>query len=268
MAWFRRGKKSEDVTSATSETPGTSSDAEGARSTGPASSTGPSSDAVDLASDAVDLTSTTGAPGTDETAPARAALDVGPYDAANAPDTEGYLRLGSIWVPAVEGLMLTFEMDQSQSQVTAVQVVLGDSSLQLQAFAAPKSSGLWSEIRGEIAEGLTAQGGEAVEEEGDYGTELLVSTGGTRMRFLGVDGPRWFLRGVLSGRAAEDRTAAAGLRAVFAHVVVDRGGEPMGPRELLTLRLPDDEEQPAEEPGRSAADLDPFTRGPEITEIR
>lgn len=42
----------------------------------------------------------------------------------------------------------------------------------------------------------------------------------------------------------------------------------MGPRELLTLRLPDDEEQPAEEPGRSAADLDPFTRGPEITEIR
>jgi hypothetical protein len=50
-------------------------------------------------------------------------------------------------------------------------------------------------------------------------------------------------------------------------VVVVRGGEAMAPRELLPLRLPDAAAAPAPEPeGRPP--LDPFERGPEITEIR
>ncbi|GAB49433.1 DUF3710 domain-containing protein [Mobilicoccus pelagius] len=247
MAWFRRGRKNDDTQA---------SEPSGAEVVDARAGDAPVADAPD------------------EMAPIDHAVDAedvgrGPYDAADVTDPEGYVRLGAVWIPAFEGLMLTFEMDQTQSQVAAVQVVLGDSTLQLQAFAAPKSSGIWDEIRTEIAEGIAGRGGTATEEQGDFGTELVVSANGTLMRFLGCDGPRWFLRGVLSGRAAQDPSAAAPLRTVFAHVVVDRGHEPMGPRELLALRLPDDGvEAPSEADARSADDLDPFTRGPEITEIR
>jgi hypothetical protein len=51
-------------------------------------------------------------------------------------------------------------------------------------------------------------------------------------------------------------------------VVVVRGSEAMAPRELLPLRLPTADLAP--DPGQEQArpPLDPFTRGPEITEIR
>lgn len=201
---------------------------------------------------------------TPESDPAR-----GPWDVSAVTDRDGYLQLGSLWVPALEGLMFTFEMDQSQSQVTAVQVVRGDSTMQVQAFAAPRSSGLWDEIRAEIAGGVRERGATVTEQEGDLGTELFVEVDGSAMRFIGVDGPRWFLRGVLSGAAAADEQAAAPLREVFERIVVDRGQEPMGPRELLSLALPAETGSAGDEPaGRRASDLDPFTRGPEITEIR
>jgi|SRR5471030_300805 len=94
-------------------------------------------------------------------------------------------------------------------------------------------------------------------------------------RFVGVDGPRWFLRAVLSGRAAIDEDAASALLDVVRSTVVVRGDEAMAPRELLALKLPDqsepsgqelDDEEPATV-APSLADLNPFERGPEITEI-
>lgn len=94
-------------------------------------------------------------------------------------------------------------------------------------------------------------------------------------RFLGVDGPRWFLRGVISGRGAIDDAAAAPLLEVFRETVVVRGSDPMAPRELLPLRLPQEEATPMPAaPGApdggptSTDDLNPFERGPEITEVR
>jgi hypothetical protein len=49
--------------------------------------------------------------------------------------------------------------------------------------------------------------------------------------------------------------------------VVVRGAEAMAPRELLALRLPEAAVQEAPAPeGRDP--LEPFERGPEITEIR
>lgn len=255
MAWFRRGK------GAKSSQDDAQQDAPTAESTAPGA--GADSGAGATPADTTDASG-------DGTLESRPAPEHSPRDARDVTSDEGYLRLGAIWVPAVEGMMLTFEMDQSQSLVTAVQVVRGDSALQLQAFAAPRSAGIWDEIRDEIAEGLRAQGSSATEETGEFGTELVVETGSGVMRFVGVDGPRWFLRGVLSGRAAVDPAAAAPLRELFTHLVVDRGDEPMGPRELLPLTLPNDDSasEADGDPGRSASDLDPFTRGPEITEIR
>jgi hypothetical protein len=204
----------------------------------------------------------------------------GPFDVAEAGDTSGHLDLGSLLVTGVEGMELRLEVDQDQQSVIAATAVLGDSALQVQAFAAPRTAGLWDDIRAEIAEAIVAQGGTAETAPGPHGPELR-----TRMpsagpdgrtvfapaRFVGVDGPRWFLRGVLSGRAAIEDDAAEPLLGIFRSTVVVRGSDPMAPRELLPLTLPREVEPAApadedEEPAGAA--LDPFTRGPEITEVR
>ena len=73
--------------------------------------------------------------------------------------------------------------------------------------------------------------------------------------FVGVDGPRWFLRGVLSGRAAIDEASAAPLLDIFRAAVVVRGTEPMAPRELLPLTLPRDADSGCR-PRTAAADAE------------
>jgi hypothetical protein len=156
--------------------------------------------------------------------------------------------------------------------------VLGESALQVQAFAAPRSTGLWADIRHEISVAVEQQGGTVEEADTDLGTELRtrMPSAGPDGRtvfapatFIGVDGPRWFLRGVLSGRAAIDTEAAEPLLELFRGLVVVRGVEPMAPRELLPLSLPQDPQAtPVEQPDDEPASLDPFERGPEITEVR
>lgn len=209
----------------------------------------------------------------------------GPFDVTEVDGREGRVDIGALWMRGVPGMELRLEIDQASQQVNAATAVIGDSALQVQAFAAPRSGGLWDEIRAEIASAIETQGGTAEEREGVVGTELrtrMPSVGPDQRTvfapatFLGVDGPRWFLRGVLSGRAAIDDAAAEPLVAVFRAVVVVRGTEPMAPRELLPLALPREAERAAEA-AEAAADaeeeaertsLDPFTRGPEITEVR
>ena len=87
-----------------------------------------------------------------------------------------------------------------------------------------------------------------------------------------MDGPRWFLRAVFQGPAVHDEAAAADLEEVVRDVVVVRGSEAMAPREVLPLRLPqavaDEAAQTVEDGEESRPTLDPFRRGPEITEIR
>ena len=232
---------------------------------------------------------------TDPSSPARAQVDpdLGPFDAASLTSRDGLVDLGAILLPGIQGLVMSMEMDQSTGEVTAVRIHLGESQLQLQAFAAPKSSGIWDEIRTEIAQALGDQGGSSVEQQGPFGTELVVRVPGrgadgravtTAMRFIGIDRPRWFLRGVVSGPAATDEAAAQPFIDLLHVSVVDRGGDPMAPRELLPLRLPpeapvapgmgdvlDSGDVDVAPPGRDRAstdDLRPFERGPEITEVR
>jgi len=199
----------------------------------------------------------------------------GPFDITEVDGPEGRIDLGSLWLTGVEGLELRLEMDQATSSVIAATLVLGESAAQLQAFAAPRSSGIWREIRREIAASISGQGGTADEVDGPLGTELRVRmpsagpdgrTVFAPARFLGVDGPRWFLRVVLSGRAAIDEGEAATLLDVVKQTVVVRGQEPMAPREMLPLGLPSDETPVLPEP--ESPSLNPFERGPEITEVR
>ena len=211
--------------------------------------------------------------------------ELGPFDSSEVDgELDGRLDLGGLRIQGVPGMELRLEVDEEAGQVVGATAVIADSAVQLQAFAAPRTAGIWDEIRGEIAESILNQGGTADEVRGELGLELR-----TRMpsagpdgrtvfapaRFAGVDGPRWFLRAVFSGRAAIEDEAAAPLLEVVRNTVVVRGDAAMAPREMLPLQLPAQAEVPEgdaaegdDAPARRADDLKPFERGPEITEVR
>jgi hypothetical protein len=201
----------------------------------------------------------------------------GPWDAAERPEADGFVDLGALRIRGRDGMELRLEVEEATGSVTAATIQLARSAVQLQAFAAPRSEGIWDEIRAEIAAGITKQGGTADEVPGVFGRELLARvpvrsadgrTGHQPARFAGIDGPRWFLRAVFHGAAVNEPEAAAELESVVRDVVVVRGAEAMAPRELLALRLPEAAGGPAEGAEPQPPSLDPFTRGPEITEIR
>lgn len=200
----------------------------------------------------------------------------GPFDSSEMPGPGDRLDLGSMWVPAVEGMAVRLEVDEASQVVTTAHVGLGESQLALSAFAAPRTTGVWAEIRTEIAESIAAQQGTAQIVDGPLGREIVADLpgGGPHARFLGVDGPRWFLRGVLTGPAAQGSDADGPLLEILRGIVVVRGSAAKAPRELLPLRVPTAEASadpattpPPGRPGR-ARDLRPFDRGPEITEVR
>ena len=208
----------------------------------------------------------------------------GPWDVADPHPELPRVDLGSLQVPVLEGTDIQLVFAEQHGAWVTVRHQL--SEMQLQAFAAPKRNGLWEEVRGEIVAEIAGAGGDSAEREGPFGIELVAqvpaepgqaASGLRPIRFVGVDGPRWFLRALLIGAAAADPGAAAPLEAVFSQVVVVRGEHPMPPRDLLELRLPAEaaaalEEQAraqqAQEQSRFTTALNPFERGPEMTETR
>lgn len=206
--------------------------------------------------------------------PDAVALDRGPWDVTDRPDRGARIDLGALWLPGVDGMQLRMETGGNGAVVTAAAVTVEGSSLQVQVFAAPRTAGIWDEIRSEIGESVTKQGGSVDDLPGPFGRELLARlpvrtpegrTGHRPARFIGADGPRWFLRGVVTGRAAVDPEAARVLEDLFADIVVVRGAEAMAPRELLPLTLPNANPMPQVPDARGL--IDPFKRGPEITEV-
>jgi len=181
----------------------------------------------------------------------------GPFDISQVVTGE-LLRIdfGSLLVPAVDGMQVRLELNEEQQPV-AVSVVLEDTVLQLQAFAAPRSEGIWDEIRQEIAEGIRGSQGRAHEAAGPFGRELRAdvpapgrsgSAGTQPVRFIGVDGPRWFLRGLISGPGGDDGAKALAVEEVFRGVAVRRGDLAAPPREPLPISLPEDPSLLTQEP--------------------
>lgn len=170
----------------------------------------------------------------------------GPLDESEANAVRPYVDLGGVKLVPREGMQLRLEIEEGTKRVVAVSLDLGGSTLQVQPFAAPRSAGLWNEIRAQIVEQVRSQGGETQERQGAFGPELVAripvtggAAGATRMaRFIGVDGPRWFLRGVVAGDGAVDPAAAAAIDEVFRSIVVVRGSTPMPPRDLIPLQVP------------------------------
>jgi Protein of unknown function (DUF3710) len=196
----------------------------------------------------------------------------GPWDFRDVPRGDDLPRvdLGGILVPVPDGVELRVEVQQEIPVAAAL--VDGTSQLEVHAFAAPKSSGLWAEVRGEIANSLAGAGGSAEETDGPFGTELKaripVENGMAPARFIGVDGPRWFLRGLLTGPGSTDPAQAKRLEEAFRNIVVQRGTEAMAPRDMLPLHLPREAQEVAPPPEAPDRSLQLPERGPEITEIQ
>lgn len=165
----------------------------------------------------------------------------GPYDIAEAPAGVQRLDLGSLQIPAVPDVEVRV---QAEPDGTIQQVVLihGDSALQLGVFAAPRTEGIWDEVRAEIRGSLAEQGAAVEESDGEYGVELRARVqtpeGPADLRFVGVDGPRWMVRALYQGRAATEPSSAGPLAEALDGLVVDRGQEAKPVREALPLRLP------------------------------
>ncbi|MGH3202129.1 MAG: DUF3710 domain-containing protein [Streptosporangiaceae bacterium] len=206
----------------------------------------------------------------------------GPWDAGESFPPRERVDLGSLLVPMGPEHEIQLVMaDQHGAWVT---IRHGESEMQVQAFAASRRGALWDDVRAEITKDVREAGGDSQEIQGSFGTELTAqvpaepgqpASGMQLVRFVGVDGPRWFLRGLFTGPAAGGGEPAGLLEEVFRDVVVVRGEHPVPPRDILELRLPPEAQKAFEEQAAAAAeenrfqpDLNPFERGPEFTETR
>lgn len=201
----------------------------------------------------------------------------GPWDETEVDRAEGgrsleRLDLGALRIAPAEGVEVQVQVDESTGQVAQLTFSRGDAAVQVQPYAAPRSGGLWEDVRGQIRSGINSSGGLVEEADGPFGVELRAqvrpSDGSTALqpaRFVGIEGPRWFLRAVFLGSAARAGESADALEAVVRSLVVVRGIEAMPVGAPIPLVLPQGD---AAEEAQAPRLPSPFARGPEITETR
>jgi hypothetical protein len=174
----------------------------------------------------------------------------GPWDERDAPEDEvARADLGALRIPVGTGLDLQVEVNEAQ-QVVSATLASPQGSMQLGLFAAPRNEGIWDEVRAEIADSLKGQRGNPAERaNGAFGTELtgtIPADGGrVPVRFIGVDGPRWFLRAMLVGPPS-DPAKGKRFEDALRNVIVVRGNDPLPVRDPVPLTLPKDVVLPPE----------------------
>ena len=205
----------------------------------------------------------------------------GPYDIGEVEDIESTeesprIDLGSLILTAVPGSELRLQVAEETGEIVSAMLVIEtiveppasanqkpqtySSALELGAYAAPRSGGLWTELRDEIAHNATEAGGTASLGEGPFGIELRrlipVTTpdgdeGYQPSRMWVAEGPRWLLRGIVYGQAAieddADSPIVADVLSAFRQVIVRRGEDAMAPGDLLPLTMPADVSSPESE---------------------
>jgi len=242
-------------------------------------------------------------PSEDEAAELAALEDIdwrsdGPYDITEVESIESTeespkIDLGSVIVTAVPGSELRLQVAEETGEIVSAMLVIEtqvnegsdklspveapananqmpqaySSALELGAYAAPRSGGLWAELRDEISRSATEAGGTASLGEGPFGVELRrlipVTTpdgeeGYQPSRMWVAEGPRWLLRGIVYGQAAieedADSPVVADVLSAFRQVIVRRGDEAMAPGDLLPLTMPTNlSQEPPEGPDTEPA---------------
>ena len=197
----------------------------------------------------------------------------GPWDVDEVDDEldgtpeEPRIDLGAMVLTGVPGSELRLQIAEETQQVVSAMLIIEtiveapagttprvqsySSGLELGAYAAPRSGGLWTELRDELSAAAIDAGGSASLGEGPFGVELRrlvpVTTpegeeGYQPSRMWVAEGPRWLLRGIVYGQAAieedPDSPVVADVVAAFRTVVIRRGDEAMAPGDLLPLQMP------------------------------
>ena len=177
--------------------------------------------------------------GDDDVTPER-----GPYDVRHAPDGVPRLDLGSLQIPAVEGVEVRVQAGQD-GNIEHVVLVSGAGAVEFGVFAAPRSEGIWDEVRTEMIKEMGVAKIDAREVAGAFGTEVVARLPDPQgqlvdVRYVGVDGPRWFIKATFQGPVALDPNQSPVLVECLEGLVVVRDDEPRPVREPLPLRLPPD----------------------------
>ncbi len=235
----------------------------------------------DEASAAVEEVAETDQSPAGDSSQARATAEEGPYDINAAPaDDVVRVDLGGLQIPIVDNMQLSLEGHDEENNTFAIAVIVLEeqqAALQLMAVAAPRSGGFWSEVMDELESEIGQAGGTMTRTEGRFGTELSGQVpaqdpeGKTSLqpaRFVGAEGNRWFIRGMFMGTAATSPAMGEFFEDILAGCVVNRGERPMAPGDLIALTPPEgmEPDEDAEEGPGTYEDLEPFERGPEITE--
>lgn len=201
----------------------------------------------------------------------------GPWDFEDSYPDLPRVDLGSVLVPQSEDFRIQVQADQATGAISVVSLVTDTSAVQVQAYAAPRSGGMWSDVRGQISGQVNKSGGLIEQATGSFGVELRAQVKGQDgalqpARFCGVDGPRWFVRLVFLGQAARDQTAAATLERAVREIVVIRGDQAMPMGNALPMRVPAEAMTGSPSPATPTQPQRPTIslpeRGPEITETR
>ena len=199
---------------------------------------------------------------------------LGPWDETEIDFSDGIERLdlGGLLVKATPGVDVQVQADEATGVVTQLTFAQSGAAVQVQPYAAPKSGGMWNDVRGQIKSSITKAGGLVEEVTGPFGIELQTQVAGADgkmqpARFAGIEGPRWFVRAVFLGAAAKTGEQSAIFEGVVRDLVVVRGGEAMAVGSPIPMKLPNAPAPPQILPdGRPV--LAPFVRGPELTETR
>ena len=168
-------------------------------------------------------------------------VTMGPYDVRDAPDDDvERVDLGALRIP-VGDHELRVDVNEEGTALSTTLVQAG-GQVQLGLFAAPRTEGIWDEVRDEIRASISQQRGTVQKVDGVFGVELTGTIpgdgGAAKVRFVGIDGPRWFLRAMLVGAPATDPTLAKRFNQLIRDIVVVRGTEPYPVREPIPLTLP------------------------------
>ena len=174
--------------------------------------------------------------------------ELGPFDVTEAKSLENLIDFGAVKLPNVNrNLSIKVELEEDTRRLVALTLQTEGSMLQVSLFSAPKNNEVWQEVLEVLTSSLESQNARVESVVGSFGRELLVAMqvptedGGSalqQIRFIGVDGPRWLLRGSITGDALNNLSEQAEIERIFRSIVVDRGSEAMPPRELVPLTMP------------------------------
>ena len=168
----------------------------------------------------------------------------GPFDIDDFDDpdsaTQGRHDLGAVLIPVDESAELAVEVNQ-QGVPTMVWMVTPNGRYNVTAYAAPKTGSLWRDVVIEVAESLRNEGAQVTFEDGPWGREVVghmtKAPEPVVMRFIGVDGYRWMIRGAAVAAPDNVEAIANDVRNSMTDTVVRRGDTPLPVRFMLPLEL-------------------------------